>query len=396
MAKKDHIKRRFWIEKIEKAWQEKSVIWLAGVRRAGKTTICESLNGIEYFDCEYPDVRAQMEDPRLFLKRWNGKRLAIDEIHNLNNPSQLLKLAADHFPETKIIAIGSSTLDAKQKFKDTMTDRYLPIHLTPMLLFEGELFGKPDIDHRLLFGGLPPFFLKEDVMKIKFSQWIDNYWAKDIQKLFRIKERTPFITFTELVLAQSGGIFEASKFAEACEVHRKTIKNYLSVLETTYIVDVIRPYSLHPATEIKLAPRVYGFDTGFVCHMRGWYSLRPTDNGPLWEHIVLNEIKGQLQEEELRIHYWRDKQGHEIDFVILKNRHHKPIAVECKWTYRSFNPEGILLFRNKYPAGKNYVVCANIDRSYEREYNGVEVTFISLENLIKELSIPPKREEDNN
>ncbi len=380
------IKREFWIQKIEEAWTEKSVIWLAGVRRTGKTTICENLDGITYYDCEFPDVQKLLDEPRIFLTSMKGKRVALDEIHNLENPSRILKLAADHFPDVQIIATGSSTLNATKKFKDSLTDRHVLINLTPMLFSEGALFGNPSLEHRLLFGGLPPFFLKEDLKKVRFNRWLANFWANDISELFDVDKRDPFLTFTKLLLAQSSSSFEATRFAAACGVHRTTIASYLSILETTYAVDVIKPYSKHAATEIISAPKVFGFDTGFICYARGWHTLRPTDYGPLWEHIVLNELKGQLQD-DIELRYWRTKgkNAHEVDFVVLKNRNHNPIAVECKWSYRSFDPENFKVFRARYKEGKNYVVCANIEHSFEREYDDIKIAFVSLEKLIEDL-----------
>jgi hypothetical protein len=381
------IKREYWIQKIEKFWQKQSIIWLAGVRRSGKTSLCKSIENIEYFDCELPSIRHQLEDPESFLKKYSGKQLVFDEIHNLANPSQILKIAADHFPKTKIIATGSSTLNITKKFKDSLTGRYQLLHLPPLLQAEGLLFGNADLTHRMLFGGLPNFFLQQELETVDFQSWLDSYWAKDIQELFRLEKRPSFLKFCELILAQSSGMFEASRFTDECEVSRATIANYLSILATTYFVHIVRPFSTHSSTEIKSAPKVYGFDTGFVCHTRGWYQLRESDYGPLWEHIVLNELVGRLQK-QISLHYWRNKRGHEIDFIILKNRHTRPIAVECKWSYRTFNPQNISTFRRLYPDGKNYVVCANIDRSYERAYDDITVMFVSLEELIVELGRP--------
>ena len=99
--------RPFWTDRIENAWQKCSVIWLSGVRRVGKTTLCQSLAGTEYFDCELPRVRRQMQDPEGFLDSLKGKRVVLDEIHRLDNPSELLKIAADHYPDIKLIATGS-------------------------------------------------------------------------------------------------------------------------------------------------------------------------------------------------------------------------------------------------------------------------------------------------
>ena len=87
------VRREYWIKKLEKAWENRSIIWLAGVRRVGKTWLCQSLDRVEYFDCELPRVRRTMEDPEEFLRSVEGKRIVLDEIHRLDNPSELLKIA---------------------------------------------------------------------------------------------------------------------------------------------------------------------------------------------------------------------------------------------------------------------------------------------------------------
>jgi predicted AAA+ superfamily ATPase len=126
--------------------------------------------------------------------------------------------------------------------------------------------------------------------------------------------RALFQRFTELVMAQSGGIVEATQFARPCEVGRPTIANDLRVLEATFVALVVRPCSTRRPTEIVAAPKVYGFDTGFICYYRGWQNLRNDDLGTPWEHFVLNEIMARSQSRE--VFYWRDKRGHDVDFVI--------------------------------------------------------------------------------
>lgn len=378
-------KREYWINLLENGWKRRSIIWLAGVRRVGKTTLCQSLEDIEYFDCELPRTRRLLEDPELFLNSVRGKRIVLDEVHRLDNPSELLKIAADHYPETKLVATGSSTLGASKKFRDTLTGRKVCLHLTPSLVSEAPLFGVSELQRRMVHGGLPPFLLEEKLIEGDFQEWLSSYWAKDIQELFRLESRHSFIKFTELVLAQSGGEFEATRFTTRCEVSRTTIANYLSALEATYVVDVIRPFSTNSSTEIISAPKVYGFDTGFVCHARGWRSLRPEDLGQLWEHLVLNELRGNFQ--ELKLHYWRDKRGHEIDFILLANRKEEVVAIECKWSADQFDSRNLNLFRKRYPKGNNYVVAADVDRDFERDDKGLSVLFVSLNGLIERLRL---------
>ncbi len=377
------IKREFWISEIESAWTDRSLIWLAGVRRVGKTSLCQSLDNIEYYNCELPRIKQLLEDPEQFYKR-AGKRVVLDEIHTLPNPSIALKIAADHFPETKVIATGSSTLGASRKFKDTLTGRKNNIQLTPMLVHEGALFGNSNTEHRILFGGLPPFFLSETLPEKHYAEWFSSYWARDIQELFTVADKESFIKLAHLILAQSGSIFEATRFSHQCEVSRPTIKKYLGILEETFIAKIVQPYSKDPLTEITSAPKVYGFDTGFVCYAKGWELLRKEYLGELWEHLVLNNVVGMYQ--HIRIKYWRTKQGQKIDFILQKNRNEEPITVECKLNSHTFSPKHLLVFRKRYSSGKNYVVAPDIVDTFDREYDGITVTFVSIEGLMKELA----------
>jgi predicted AAA+ superfamily ATPase len=372
-------KRTFWIEKIGEAWERRSVIWLSGVRRVGKTFLSQSLAGVEYFDCELPRIRVMLKDVEGFLRPLRGSTIILDEIHRLQNPSELLKIAADHYPEVRILATGSSTLGASAKFKDTLTGRKESLWLTPMLAQDLVDFGQADLSKRLLFGGLPPFHLSESVPERDFQDWVDGYWAKDIQELFHLERRHAFQRFFELLMAQSGGIFEATRFTSPCEVSRTTIANYLSVLEATYVAHIIRPFSSSKSAEIVSAPKVYGFDTGFVCYYRGWRELRREDMGLLWEHYVLNEIQGCLQTRNVL--YWRDKRGHEIDFVVAE-RDMPPVAIECKWSAAEFDPGHLKRFRERYPEGDSLVVAADVEKPFVRHYKGIKVTFVNLAGLI--------------
>lgn len=375
--------RHFWIDRIEEEWKRRTVVWVSGVRRAGKTVLCRTLPDVGYFDCELPRVRRLMEDPEEFLQGFKGRRIVLDEIHRLEDPSQLLKIAADHYPDVRLLATGSSTLGASKKFRDTLTGRKAEVWLTPLILPDLDDFGSNDMGRRMLRGGLPPFFLAESMPEREYQEWVDAYWAKDIQELFRLERRQSFQKFFELLMAQSGGIFEASRFSRACRISAGTVSNYLSVLEATFVVHVVRPFSTHRPTEIVSAPKVYGFDTGFVCYHRGWHDLRREDMGSLWEHIVLNELHGRLQTRELR--YWRDKRGHEVDFVIAP-RGGMPAAIECKMTASDFDPAGIKAFRRQYPGGKNYAVARDVDRTFRKSHDAVEVEFVGLDHLIDVLS----------
>ncbi len=377
------VARLFWHSLLEKAWKQRSILWLSGVRRVGKTYLCQNLPGIEYFDCELPRTRRMMEDPEAFLDGLRGKRLVLDEIHRLGNPSELLKIAADHYRDIPIVATGSSTLSASRKFRDTLTGRKRDIWLTPMCLEDLADAKQTGLEHRLLRGGLPPFFLEEEVDEHDFQEWMDSYWAKDIQELFRLERRDSFQKLTELILAQSGGIFEATHFAGPCEISRPTVANYLRVLEATFVAHVIRPYSTRKPSEIVSAPKVYGFDTGFICYHRGWRQLRREDLGTLWEHFVLNEIMARMQTRDIR--YWRDKRGHEVDFVLAVRGGH-PIAIECKWSAGGFDSANLEAFRRQHPEGENVVLATDVKAPFQQNYGSVKVRFEGLDSFVSRLT----------
>lgn len=309
----------------------------------------------------------------------------LDEIHRLPNPSEVLKIAADHYPSVRIIATGSSTLAASAKFRDTLSGRKHDLWLTPVLLEELKSFAADNLDRRMLQGGLPAMLLADRADERSFQEWLDGYWSRDIQELFRIERRASFTRLLELLLAQSGGLFDATRLATACEISRTTVANYLAVLDATFVAHVVRPFSTHRATEIVSSPRVYGFDTGFVACFSAWDHLRDEDRGTLWEHLVLNELHSRY--ERNIVHYWRDKRGHEVDFVLAL-RGNRPTAIECKWTANRFDPAGMSAFRRLYPDGKNLVVARDVDRPYSRRFDGIDVRYVGQADLWPELMGP--------
>jgi hypothetical protein len=160
------------------------------------------------------------------------------------------------------------------------------------------------------------------------------------------------------------------------------------VLEATSVAHVVRPYSEGGSTEIVAAPRVFGFDTGFVCYYRGWNELRSDDVGILLEHLFLNEV--HAHGERFGVHYWRDKAHHEIDFVLLR-RGGDPIAVECKRSERSFDAASLASFRRRYPRGANWLVIPEGEGTWTSTARGMDVEVVPLgevEGMLRAASRP--------
>jgi len=358
------IRREYWLKQIEEAWNKRSVVWLSGVRRVGKTTLVKMWPDVVYMNCDLPSVVRSLEDPELFFEsQSDGAVIVFDEVHHLDDPSRLLKIAADEYPDLKILATGSSTLAATRKFRDSLTGRKLSIRLCPVLWEECAVpFGVPDFDRRLLHGGFPEVLLSEKKDPAFFSEWIDSFYARDILTLFNIRNRQGFLSLFRLLLLQSGGQLDYSKMANMSEMSRITVKTHLEAMQVAHAVFLLRPFHGGGRREIVSRAKCYAFDTGMVTYEKGWDSIRDDDRGILWEHLVLDDLRSRFADE--MIYYWQDKSQREVDFVIRRNRECVD-AIECKINPDKFNSESVRTFRSLYPKGYNYVVSPAVVKPYK-------------------------------
>jgi uncharacterized protein len=367
------IDRPFWAERLAAGWKQTPIVWLTGPRRVGKTVLGQSLADAEFFNCDLPGVAERLRDPESFYRSVKKRLVVFDEVHQLPDPSRLLKIGADEFPRVKILATGSSTLAATTKFRDSLTGRKRVVELAPVLHEELPAFGVADVRDRLWRGGLPPALLAEEYNPEFYGEWLDSYFARDVQELFRVEKRAGFLRLLELLLRQSGGMLDVTKLAAESQVSRPTVTNWLEVYQTTHVVHLVRPFAAGGRREIVAQPKVFGFDTGLVCYTRGWDQLRTEDCGVLWEHLVLDTL---IAAGLPRIHFWRDKQQREVDFVVPRGREAVD-AIECKWQPDAFETRGLAAFRDSHPRGKNYVVCPLPGPAYERMQHGHKLAFVS-------------------
>jgi predicted AAA+ superfamily ATPase len=364
--------RTFWVERIAGLWEQKPIVWLSGVRRVGKTSLCRQIAGGRYFNCDLPSVQRQLADPEAFFAQHNGDEpLLLDEVHRLADPALALKIAADEFPRLRILATGSSTLQATGKFRDSLTDRKRSMHLPPVLWREClGAFDCPDLDRRLLHGGLPGVLLADSPDPEFFEDWMAGFYARDIQELFGVRNRSGFMALLRLVALRNGGLLNITDLAKESGLSRPTVASHLDAMEISHTVLRLPPFHGGGHREIIRRPRVYAFDTGLVAHVKGWTSIREDDRGPLWENLVLDELRAMRPHPA--IHYWRDKSGHEVDFVIeqVKGR---TDAIEAKISPDAFDPDSLRVFRSTYPHGTNYLLCPFVRTPYTIHKGGLAI-----------------------
>jgi len=368
------ITRSFWLRKLDLGWRKRQLIWLSGVRRCGKTTLCKMIPDAIVMNCDLPSVGRQLEDPEYFFRNLPaGSTVIFDEVHRLGDPAMVLKIGTDEFPHLKILATGSSTLEATKKFRDTLAGRKFNIFLPPVLWSEcQDEFAINDFDKRLINGGLPEFLLSDTKTGELYSEWIDSYYARDIQELFNVRNRIGFLKLMNLLFMQSGGILEITSLAKESGLSRPTVMAHIESLTLAHAIAPVQPFFGGGKKEIVKRPKVYAFDTGFVTYVRGWTDVRETDRGLLWEHLVLDMLRVEFGS----VWYWMDKQKNEIDFIV-KGEGGEIHTIECKINPEKFSVNTIKRFREIYPKGKNYCFCPHIKGPYKLRFGDIEIKFQS-------------------
>ncbi len=373
-------RRDYWVNQIQAIWERRSIAWLSGVRRVGKTVLGKQIPDADYINCDLGSNRRRLEDPEFLLSRQDPNRpLILDEIHRLDDPSSVLKIAADEYPSVRVLATGSSTLQATRKFKDSLTGRKFSLHLSPILWRESAKdFGVMDFDRRLLHGGFPEMLLADEPDPSFFEEWLDSFFARDIQELFSVRNRVGFLKLLRLVCLRSGGQLDISDLSKESGLSRPSVMAHLDAMEIAHAVTRIPPFHGGGHREIIRQPRVFAFDSGLIAHVRGWESIRETDRGQLWEHLVLDELRALHPQHA--IHYWRDKSKREIDFIV-KGKNEAVDAIEAKINPDAFDAGALRVFREAYPKGENFLVCPYIDTPYSIRKSGHTIRVVNTKHF---------------
>jgi predicted AAA+ superfamily ATPase len=239
-------------------------------------------------------------------------------------------------------------------------------------------FGEADLDRRLLRGGLPEMVLADEVEPEWYGEWLDSFYARDIQELFGIRERAGFLRLLRLMLRQSGGLADYSALSRECDVSRPTVKAHLEAMAVAYALTPVPPFHGGGRRELVRRPKVYGFDTGFVSYVRGWTNIRDEDRGGLWEHLVLDLLRTAPGTGSLA--YWRDKSDREVDFVVPRGK--TVDAIECRMRPDLLEARNLVAFRQAYPRGRNFVVAPGVREPYEFRLGGLVVRAVGCADLL--------------
>jgi hypothetical protein len=216
----------------------------------------------------------------------------------------------------------------------------------------------------VLFGGYPKIALTDEteLKEKRLQQIIDTYVKKDIKELANIDNVENFNKLLEILAAQSGQLANIKELAATCKLSVPTIEKYLFILEETYIIKLVRPYSGNIRSEISKMPKIFFYDSGLM-QMLWLKSLQKEIIGNVFETSVFSELVKRYKREN--IYYWRTKDKKEIDFIIKDKN--KIIPMEVKINFKNASLSAIRYFMENYKLN-DYRVIGLDDRENKKGY----------------------------
>lgn len=319
-------------EKIKNSLFKNKIIILYGARQVGKTTLVKSIimehpNDSLYLNCDEIDVRQALTDKtstelKLFIG--NSRLVVIDEAQRVKNIGLTLKLLIDNFPETQVIATGSSSFELSGKIKEPLTGRKVEFFLYPfsvseLLQTKSNLELNRHLEDLLIFGSYPAvIFAKSDREKI-VRELATSYSYKDVLAYQDIRNPELLEKLLQALALQVGSEVSYTELALLLGVNKITIENYIRILEQAYIIFRVGPFSRNIRNELKKKRKIYFYDLGLrnaLINNFNPISLR-TDIGALWENFLITERMKRNESLDIvnNIYFWRTTLGKEIDYI---------------------------------------------------------------------------------
>ncbi|MDI6793188.1 MAG: ATP-binding protein [bacterium] len=420
-------------ETLRKALSQKPIRVLLGSRQVGKTSLMLRLilylsekeqvppSQIVYLDLEFPQILSQIdglygEDFLSFLKARGVNTqedvfIFIDEVHYLENPSSFLKILHDHYSNLKLTVSGSSSLQIKHKFKETLTGRKRIFEINPLdfeeflefknspllerkrtinleLILAEEV--RPDIselrflatdfnklfEEFIIFGGYPEVILLPSIedKTALLAEIYRSYIRRDIKDFAKIGNVSAFNNLVELLGYQIGNLINLSELCNSLNISRPTVENHLFLLENTFVISLISPYYTNRRQEIIKSSKVFFHDTGLRNSLgRDFDPINNRiDKGALFENAVWGELHKHLQTLQ-ELHFWRSKSKAEVDF-ILRDKDMLPLEAKYRPFKKTTIPSGLRSFIKTYQPKAACVITK--DFWGQTELNSTPVFFI--------------------
>ncbi len=377
--------------------QKKEITVITGARQTGKTTLLQEIQqelqskgeSVLFLNLDIDSHTRYFQTQDALLQKIQleiGEKgyVFIDEIQRLKNAGLFMKGLYDRNTGFKFVLTGSGSIELKENIQESLAGRKRLFELAPVnftefvnyktdykyrekiaLFFEVEKERTQSLlEEYLNFGGYPQV-VTENVVSEKLllmNEIYKSYVEKDLVYLLHIERPETFIMLIKILAAQSGGIINYSQLASHTGLAVPTLKKYLWYAEKTFCIHYVSPFFTNPLKEITKAPVYFFNDLGlrnYSIDMMGRLSVNP-QFGFVFQNFVYQMLRAALHWKNHSIHFWRNTDKAEVDFVINRNDNN-PLPIEVKYgppaISRSFRS-----FIEKYNPTEAMVVCRDVEK----------------------------------
>ncbi len=328
---------------IKEASQYFSVISVTGPRQSGKSTLLKHLfPDIPRYSMKDVNVREFAEhDPVAFLHQ-HPKGMFIDEVQKVPQLLEYIQGIVDDNPDCRFLLTGSSNFELLHGLCESLPGRAGVYELLPMTYHESEstMSAKP-LDEFLYNGLYPAICAEKNKARLFYPSYVKTYLERDVRDLLKIKDQMQFMKFMKLCAARVGSIFNASELAGQIGVDSKTITNWLSVLQASYLVTLLPPYYENISKRLVKSPKLYFNDPGLACYLLDIESprqlARDKMRGAIFEnYVVMEVIKHRYNRGLLNgVYFYRDSNQNEVDILLKEEGEITAIEVKSSMTYHT-------------------------------------------------------------
>jgi predicted AAA+ superfamily ATPase len=369
--------------KLQHLASQFKAVAVIGPRQSGKTTLVRSLFSYKpYISLEDPDTRRYaLEDPRGFLASY-PEGAVFDEVQRTPDLFSYLQGILDGKEESgQFILTGSNNFLLQQNITQSLAGRVAYLQLLPFSL--GELYRNgskklPSEDEILLQGFYPPVHDRMMAPTDWFPNYLRTYVERDVRQIKNVADLIVFERFIRILAGRSGQELNMASLAVEVGVDTKTIQSWVGILESSFIVFLLRPHHRNFNKTITKRPKVYFYDTGLICSLLGisreeQLHLHPL-RGSIFETFVVSELvkKRTNAGKEINLFYWRDKTGREIDIVIDEGLSLVPVEIKSGKTVNQDYFKNLLYWMDLSGSENGEVIYAG--EMEQKRSNGITVS----------------------
>lgn len=315
------------------------IVTLTGPRQSGKTTLARAVfSNRPYASLEDPDIRRiAMDDPRSFLERFPDGAV-LDEVQRCPDLLSYLQTIVDSDRRMGLfILTGSQQFGLLSGITQSLAGRTAFVELLPFSVSELNRAGRlpATLDSMLLNGCYPPLYDREVPPAVWFGAYVTAYIERDVRQMLKVQELETFQRFVRLCAGRTGQLLNLSSLATDCGITHNTAKAWISVLEASYLVFLLRPHHANFNKRLIKMPKIYFHDAGLASWLLGIRTPEQMETHPLrgniFETFVISElVKSRLNRgERPNLHFWRDSNGNEVDVIAEQGPALMPIEIKA-------------------------------------------------------------------